>query len=75
MKNLKYCNSLTKYSRRKSRVIHIGNIPMGIGHPIRIQSMTTTNTMDTMATVEQSIKLIEAGGEYVLITSPTIKEA
>ena len=48
---------------------------MGGGHPIRIQSMTTTNTMDTMATVEQSIRMIEVGCEYVRITAPSKKEA
>ena len=75
MSDMKYCNSLNTYSRRKSRVVHIGDIPMGEGYPIRIQSMTTTNTMDTMATVEQSIRMIEAGCEYVRITAPSIKEA
>jgi (E)-4-hydroxy-3-methylbut-2-enyl-diphosphate synthase len=71
----KYCNSLTAYSRFKTRVIHIGNIPMGGYFPIRIQSMTNTDTLDTIATVEQSIRLIEAGCEYVRITAPGIKEA
>ena len=75
MSNSKYCNSLTSYSRRESRVVHIGEIPMGGNHPIRIQSMTTTNTMDTIATVEQSIRMIDAGCEYVRITAPSKKEA
>ena len=75
MANSKYCNSLTSYSRRESRVVHIGEIPMGGNHPIRIQSMTTTNTMDTIATVEQSIRMIDAGCEYVRITAPSKKEA
>jgi (E)-4-hydroxy-3-methylbut-2-enyl-diphosphate synthase len=48
---------------------------MGGNHPIRIQSMTTTNTMDTIATVEQSIRMIDAGCEYVRITAPSKKEA
>src|ERR1700759_2369375 len=48
---------------------------MGGNNPIRIQSMTTTDTMDTMGTVEQSIRMIEAGCEYVRITAPSIKEA
>ena len=48
---------------------------MGANHPIRVQSMTTTNTMDTMATVAQSIRMIEAGCEYVRITAPSITEA
>jgi (E)-4-hydroxy-3-methylbut-2-enyl-diphosphate synthase len=59
----------------KSKVVNIGNLPMGGDYPIRIQSMTSTNTMDTPATVEQSIRMIEAGCEYVRITAPGIKEA
>jgi len=59
----------------KSRVIHIGDIPLGGDNPIRIQSMTSTNTMDTKATVDQSIRMIEAGCEYVRITAPGVKEA
>ena len=43
--------------------------------PIRLQSMTTTDTMDTLGTVNQSIKMIDAGSDYVRITAPSIKEA
>ncbi|MBS1500511.1 MAG: (E)-4-hydroxy-3-methylbut-2-enyl-diphosphate synthase [Bacteroidetes bacterium] len=71
----RYCNSLTDYSRFVTREVHIGGVPMGGNNPIRIQSMTTTDTMDTIATVEQSIRMIEAGCEYVRITAPSIKEA
>ena len=71
----KYCNDLTSYSRFITRVVKIGNVPLGGSNPIRVQSMTTTDTMDTMATVEQSIRIIEAGGEYVRITAPSINEA
>jgi len=71
----RYCNSLTEYSRFVSREVFIGDVPMGGNNPIRIQSMTTTDTMDTKATVEQSIRMIEAGCEYVRITAPSIKEA
>jgi len=71
----KYCNSLTTYSRFKTRVVHIGNVPLGGHNPIRIQSMTNTSTLDTLATVEQCIRLVEAGCEYVRITTPGIKEA
>lgn len=70
-----YCNNLLSYSRLNTRVVNIGNLPLGGHHPIRIQSMTNTNTMDTKATIEQSIKLIEAGCEYVRITAQGIKEA
>ncbi len=71
----KYCNSLTQYSRYKTREVYIGDIPLGGNNPIRIQSMTTTNTMDTNATVEQAIRIIEAGCDYVRITAPSINEA
>jgi (E)-4-hydroxy-3-methylbut-2-enyl-diphosphate synthase len=70
-----YCNSITKYSRRKSLEVNIGNLPLGGHHPIRVQSMTTIDTMDTLGTVEQSIRMIEAGCEYVRITAPSIREA
>ncbi|HRE40133.1 MAG TPA: (E)-4-hydroxy-3-methylbut-2-enyl-diphosphate synthase [Ignavibacteria bacterium] len=73
--SLKYCNSLTSYSRFKTREVYIGDIPLGGNNPIRIQSMTTTDTMDTVATVEQSIRIINAGADYVRITAPSIKEA
>ena len=70
-----FCNSLYAYSRRKTREVTIGEIPMGANHPIRVQSMTTTDTMDTLKTVEQSIRMIEAGCEYVRITAPSLNEA
>lgn len=71
----KYCNDLTSYSRFVSRVVNIGDIPLGGDNPIRIQSMTTTDTMDTKATVEQCIRIFDAGADYVRITAPSIKEA
>jgi len=70
-----YCNSLTEYSRRKTRVVNIGDVPLGGDYPIRIQSMTTIDTMDTLGSVEQTIRMVEAGCEYVRITAPSIKEA
>lgn len=74
-KIISWCNSLTEYSRFRTRVVNIGDVPLGGDHPIRIQSMTTTDTMDTLGTVEQSIRIIEAGGDYVRITAPSINEA
>lgn len=71
----KYCNSLTEYSRFLTREVKIGDLLLGAHHPIRIQSMTTTDTMDTKATVEQSIRMIEAGCEIVRITAPSLNEA
>nr|HPI37552.1 (E)-4-hydroxy-3-methylbut-2-enyl-diphosphate synthase [Ignavibacteriaceae bacterium] len=73
--NKKYCNSLTEYSRYKTREVFIGKIPLGGNNPVRIQSMTTTDTMNTIATVEQTIRMVDAGCEYVRITAPSIKEA
>ncbi|RZK25517.1 MAG: 4-hydroxy-3-methylbut-2-en-1-yl diphosphate synthase [Flavobacterium sp.] len=70
-----YCNSLSQYSRFLTREVTIGNTPMGGSNPIRIQSMTTTDTMDTIGTVEQTIRMVESGCEYVRITAPSIKEA
>ncbi len=70
-----YCSSLTKYSRYKTRVVHVGDIPLGGDNPIRIQSMTITDTMDTKATVEQTIRMVESGCDYVRITAPSKLEA
>lgn len=76
IKNIKkYCNSLTQYSRYKTREVFIGDIALGGNNPIRIQSMTTTDTMNTIATVEQTIRMVEDGCEYVRITAPSINEA
>ncbi len=58
-----------------SRIVNIGNIPLGGNLPVRVQTMTNTNTLDTESTVNQCIRSIEAGADYVRITTPTIKEA
>ena len=71
----RYCNSLTTYSRFLTREVFIGDIAMGAYNPIRIQSMTTTDTMDTMGTVEQTIRMVDAGCDYVRITAPSVKES
>ena len=71
----KYCSNLNSYQRFKSREVFIGDLPLGYGHPIRTQSMTTTNTLDINATAEQAIRIINAGSDYVRITAPSIKEA
>jgi (E)-4-hydroxy-3-methylbut-2-enyl-diphosphate synthase len=75
-----YCESLTEYKRLKTREVKIGDLLLGNpdgygGHPIRVQTMTTTDTMDTIATVEQSIRCIEAGSELIRITAPSKNEA
>ena len=73
--NKTYCPSLTEYKRRVARVVNIGGVPMGGDFPIRVQSMTTVDTMDTLGSVEQTLRMVEAGCEYVRITAPSIKEA
>src|SRR5688572_13426550 len=72
---LLYCESLTTYKRLATREVRIGDLVLGNGNPIRIQTMTTTDTMDTAATVAQTIRCIEAGAELVRITAPSKKEA
>ncbi len=70
-----YCPSLTSYVRRQTIDIQIGEVWMGSNFPIRVQSMTTVDTMDTEGTVNQSIRMIEAGCELVRITAPSVNEA
>lgn len=72
---LPYSNSLTEYKRFLTREVKCGDIGIGGNNPIRLQSMTTTDTMDTKATVAQSIRMIEAGCELVRITAPSLNEA
>jgi (E)-4-hydroxy-3-methylbut-2-enyl-diphosphate synthase len=73
--NKTYCPSLTEYKRRLSREVQLGDLPMGGLNPIRVQSMTTVDTMDTLGSVEQTLRMVEAGCEYVRITAPSMKEA
>lgn len=63
------------YKRRGSASVQIGSLMMGSDYPVRIQSMTNTSTMDTEASVEQSIKIIEEGGELVRLTAQGVREA
>ncbi len=74
-KGTQYCDSLTAYSRRKTVQVNIGDLWMGSDFPIRVQSMTTVDTMDTIGSVEQTIRMIESGCELVRITAPSVKEA
>ncbi|MBL8993372.1 MAG: flavodoxin-dependent (E)-4-hydroxy-3-methylbut-2-enyl-diphosphate synthase, partial [Spirochaetia bacterium] len=64
-----YALSLSRHERLKTEEVNIGEVPLGAGHPIRIQSMTTTDTMDTEGTVAQTIRMIESGCDYVRITA------
>src|SRR4026208_956061 len=68
-------DSMVDFERLKTREVNIGGLLLGNFNPIRIQTMTTTDTMDTIATVEQSIRCIEAGSELIRITAPSKNEA
>src|SRR5687767_9055241 len=70
-----YCESLTEYKRLATREVKVGDLLLGNFNPICVQTMTTTDTMDIIATVEQSIRCIEAGAELVRITAPSKREA
>lgn len=63
------------YKRRLSSVTNIGNTPLGGDNPIRIQSMTNTNTNDTESSAEQTIRIIKAGADYVRLTAQGVREA
>jgi (E)-4-hydroxy-3-methylbut-2-enyl-diphosphate synthase len=70
-----YCPSLTEYKRRQTISINIGDIPMGSDYPIRVQSMTTVDTMDTQGSIAEVKRMVDSGCEYVRITAPSVKEA
>ena len=70
MTNKTYCPSLTSYQRRHSMEVKIGDLLLGGNQPIRLQSMTTVDTMDTENTVAQSIRMIEAGCVLLLRLVP-----
>jgi (E)-4-hydroxy-3-methylbut-2-enyl-diphosphate synthase len=71
----RYCIDLANYERFPARVVKLGNIPVGGSHPVRLQSMTNTNTMDLKATTDQCKRIFDAGADFVRITTPGIKEA
>jgi (E)-4-hydroxy-3-methylbut-2-enyl-diphosphate synthase len=73
--NFKYINNLCRFERFKTSEVQIGSVPLGGDNPIRIQSMTDTDTKDTEATVEQIIKIIKAGADYVRVTVKDTKDA
>lgn len=71
----KYCENLFEYHRRKTQEVMVGDVGIGGGHPIRVQSMTIADTMDTKTTVQEVLQLVEAGCEIVRITAPSLREA
>jgi (E)-4-hydroxy-3-methylbut-2-enyl-diphosphate synthase len=72
---MNYCADPFSYQRRISREVRVGNVGVGGDNPIRVQSMITCDTMDTEASIAQTIELAEAGCEIVRITAPTVKDA
>lgn len=72
---VQYCQSLTEYKRFPTREVRAGSVAIGGENPIRLQSMTTTDTMDTDASVEESLRMIRAGCEIVRLTAPTKNDA
>ena len=71
----RYCESLSQYKRLRTGEVQVGHISMGGKHPIRLQSMTNTDTSDTDATVEQIKRMADAGAEYARMTTRSLKEA
>jgi (E)-4-hydroxy-3-methylbut-2-enyl-diphosphate synthase len=75
MRELSYCENPFAYRRRKTREVKVGNVGVGGDNPIRVQSMITCDTMDTDASIQQTIELANVGCEIVRITAPTVKDA
>ena len=75
MSRLSYCDDLLHYQRRPSREVMVGHVGVGGANPIRVQSMITCDTMDTEASIAQTIELARVGCEIVRITAPTVKDA
>ncbi|WP_340112145.1 (E)-4-hydroxy-3-methylbut-2-enyl-diphosphate synthase [Maribellus mangrovi] len=74
-RHFNYIKDLTKYQRQKTSEVMIGNVPVGGNNPIRIQTMTDTDTADADATVEQIISVVKAGADYVRVTVKSMSDA
>ena len=72
---MNYCSNPLKYHRRATREVKVGNVGIGGDNPIRVQSMITCDTMDTDASIQQTMELAQAGCEIVRITAPTVKDS
>ena len=72
---MSYCASRSHTLRRRTVAVMVGNLGVGENHPIRLQSMTTSDTQDVAATVRQSIALAEVGCEIIRITAPNVAAA
>src|SRR5438067_6733179 len=75
MRELSYCKSPFVYQRRLTRKVKVGNVGIGGANPIRVQSMITCDTMDTEASIRETIELAKVGCEIVRINAPTVKDA
>src|SRR5436309_9078395 len=75
MRELSYCENPLVYRRRKTREVKVGNVGIGGDNPIHVQSMITCDTMDTEASIQQTIELANVGCKIVRITAPTVKDA
>ena len=75
MRELLYCNNPFAYQRRLTREVKVGNVGIGGANPIRVQSMITSDTMDTDLSIQQTMELANVGCEIVRITAPTVKDA
>ncbi len=72
---MQHCPSLYRFQRRATRVVQAGNVAIGGENPVRVQSMITCDTMDTGASIQQTMDLVAVGCEIVRITAPTVKDA
>ncbi|GDX08312.1 hypothetical protein LBMAG57_00830 [Verrucomicrobiota bacterium] len=72
---MQHCPSLYRFQRRATRVVQAGNVAIGGENPVRVQSMITCDTMDTEASIQQTLDLVAVGCEIVRITAPTVKDA
>lgn len=72
---MNYCSNPLEYQRRETREVNVGNVGIGGDNPIRVQSMITCDTMDTEASIQQTMELADAGCEIVRITAPTVKDS
>jgi len=70
-----YCSNPLQYHRRATREVKVGNVGIGGDNPIRVQSMITCDTMDTEASIQQTMELADVGCEIVRITAPTVKDS
>lgn len=72
---MSYIPDVFRYVRRSSSEVHVGALTLGAANPIRLQSMTNTSTMDTQGSVDQVLRLVEAGSEMVRLTAQGVREA